>query len=256
MINSRSSPDTLVVAKSTLEFLQVNPKRVDTKSYERYEAYKAATSLEEMLSLGGTRADYKHDREKGFIRLEGEADFAPRDDKPARPAGGPPAAAKQPRTKKVRSAPPAPAPRAAGFVLFCKVDSRVIVWDPKTFEGRSPAEIDAARDENNVAARARDGCEVLGRRVYGDLESANAAALDLIVRKVGELAVDGENGVLRPAEDMIVPTENTIRNGCSTAENGSKQYRTNVSFVVDALKTGVENMVNMGITVKTIYQSG
>jgi hypothetical protein len=74
---------------STLEFLQVNPKRVDTKSYERYEAYKAATSLEEMLSLGGTRADYKHDRKKGFIRLEGEADFAPRDDKPARPAAGP-----------------------------------------------------------------------------------------------------------------------------------------------------------------------
>ena len=65
-----------------------------------------------------------------------------------------------------------------------------------------------------------------------------------------------DDAVLRPAEDMIVPTENTIRNGCSTAENGSKQYRTNVSFVVDALKTGVENMVNMQITVKTIYQSG
>lgn len=55
---------------------------------------------------------------------------------------------------------------------------------------------------------------------------------------------------------MIVPTENTIRNGCSTAETGAKQYRTNVTFVVDALKEGTENMVQMAITVKTIYQSG
>ena len=41
------------------EFKQDNPKRCPSASYDRYEGYKAATSLREMLALGGTRADYK-----------------------------------------------------------------------------------------------------------------------------------------------------------------------------------------------------
>ena len=53
---------------------QENPKRAGTASYERYERYKTATTLEEMLQLGGTRADYKYDMAKGFlVVLQGSA---------------------------------------------------------------------------------------------------------------------------------------------------------------------------------------
>ena len=53
---------------------QENPKRAGTASYERYERYKTASTLEEMLQLGGTRADYKYDMAKGFlVVLQGSA---------------------------------------------------------------------------------------------------------------------------------------------------------------------------------------
>ena len=53
---------------------QENPKRAGTASYERYERYKYAATLEEMLQLGGTRADYKYDMSKGFlVVLQGSA---------------------------------------------------------------------------------------------------------------------------------------------------------------------------------------
>lgn len=52
-------------------FVQDNPKRVGSKSYERYEAYKSATSLDEVLKLGGLRADIKFDVEKGYCVVDG-----------------------------------------------------------------------------------------------------------------------------------------------------------------------------------------
>ena len=54
-----------------LRLQQANPKRPGTASYERYEHYKSATSLEEFLKFGGSRGDYKHDKGKGFLVDEG-----------------------------------------------------------------------------------------------------------------------------------------------------------------------------------------
>ena len=50
---------------------QNNPKQPASKSYDRYEMYKAATTLDEMLKLGGTNQDFTHDVKKGFIHVSG-----------------------------------------------------------------------------------------------------------------------------------------------------------------------------------------
>jgi hypothetical protein len=50
-----------------LECQQDNPKRDQSKSWKRYEAYKSATTVAEFLSKGGTPADLAHDVGKGFV---------------------------------------------------------------------------------------------------------------------------------------------------------------------------------------------
>ena len=52
-----------------IAFQPTNPKRVGTKAFDRYEAYKSATSLEEMRTLGGLHADYTWDLQKGFVTV-------------------------------------------------------------------------------------------------------------------------------------------------------------------------------------------
>ena len=47
----------------------MNPKQAGSKSYARFDVYKAATSVAEFRALGGTAADLKHDLAKGFIAL-------------------------------------------------------------------------------------------------------------------------------------------------------------------------------------------
>ena len=42
------------------------------QSYQRYELYKSATTVQEFKERGGTSADLKHDIEKGFITLNGQ----------------------------------------------------------------------------------------------------------------------------------------------------------------------------------------
>ena len=51
-----------------MEFLQENPKRQGSQSHGRYERYKAAKTLEEMLDLGGTRGDIYYDMARGYIK--------------------------------------------------------------------------------------------------------------------------------------------------------------------------------------------
>ena len=46
-----------------------NPKRPDSASWTRYEAYKAATCGEQVLELGGSKSDVLHDYRKGFLRV-------------------------------------------------------------------------------------------------------------------------------------------------------------------------------------------
>lgn len=48
--------------------LQGNPKR--GKSADRYEQYKRARTLQEVLDLGGSKADIANDVVRGFIMLE------------------------------------------------------------------------------------------------------------------------------------------------------------------------------------------
>jgi len=52
-----------------IAFAQDNPKRPDSASYERYEAYKAATCGDQVLELGGSKSDVLHDYKKGFLRV-------------------------------------------------------------------------------------------------------------------------------------------------------------------------------------------
>lgn len=49
---------------------QSNPKKVGSKSFVRFEAYKKATTVGEYLSLGGTRADLSYDESRGFLSID------------------------------------------------------------------------------------------------------------------------------------------------------------------------------------------
>ena len=53
-----------------IHFKMTNPKTAGSKSYERYEIYKTATTLKEMLSLGGKYADIKYDYEHQFFSFD------------------------------------------------------------------------------------------------------------------------------------------------------------------------------------------
>lgn len=58
-----------------LECLQENPKRESSKSWERYEKYKVATTVGEFLELGGTPADLAHDVGKGFVAYRDKGEY-------------------------------------------------------------------------------------------------------------------------------------------------------------------------------------
>ena len=59
----------LANASFKIAFAQDNPKRPDSASYERYEAYKAATCGDQVLELGGSKSDVLHDYKKGFLKV-------------------------------------------------------------------------------------------------------------------------------------------------------------------------------------------
>ena len=59
------------VSNSAIEFIRVNPKKTGSKSHERYELYKSATSYRLFLHKGGTPADFKNDAEKGYVSFRG-----------------------------------------------------------------------------------------------------------------------------------------------------------------------------------------
>lgn len=47
-----------------------NPKRMGSKSYDRYNFYKEGMTVTEFLNAGGTIGDIQHDVSKGFIKLK------------------------------------------------------------------------------------------------------------------------------------------------------------------------------------------
>jgi hypothetical protein len=50
-----------------IKYEQRNPKKA--KSGIRYEGYKRAQTLEEMIALGGTKADFRWDLKRGFVKI-------------------------------------------------------------------------------------------------------------------------------------------------------------------------------------------
>ena len=66
----RAVVDMLLANESfKIAFDQDNPKRPDSASYKRYEAYKAATCGDQVLELGGSKSDVLHDYKKGFLKV-------------------------------------------------------------------------------------------------------------------------------------------------------------------------------------------
>ena len=89
---------------------QDNPKK--GASALRYAKYMAATTAKEYIDLGGSRADLKHDINKGFVKVLGPVAAAPAADAtppPAPAAAVPPAAG----ADNGDAAAPAPAPPVA-----------------------------------------------------------------------------------------------------------------------------------------------
>ena len=52
-----------------IRFLQGNPKQTGSKSNARYEIYKAATTAQEMLALGGKLKDLAYDLSRNFCSV-------------------------------------------------------------------------------------------------------------------------------------------------------------------------------------------
>lgn len=48
-----------------------NPKRVGSKSYERFEHYKTAKTVGDFIAKGGTYGDLSWDSARGFITISG-----------------------------------------------------------------------------------------------------------------------------------------------------------------------------------------
>ena len=66
----------LIESEASITVQQDNPKKAGSKSFLRYERYKAATTLKEMLALGGSKADIRFDMERGFITVSAESESA------------------------------------------------------------------------------------------------------------------------------------------------------------------------------------
>ena len=61
---------SMLATNAPIVIQQDNPKKPGSKSYDRYEKYKKATTLDEMLDLGGSRGDIFFDMERGFIKAQ------------------------------------------------------------------------------------------------------------------------------------------------------------------------------------------
>ena len=52
-----------------IEYNQDNPKRAGSQSRARYERYKKAKTLDQFYTLGGTKADFKFDLQRAFVKI-------------------------------------------------------------------------------------------------------------------------------------------------------------------------------------------
>ena len=82
-----SNANGAVPTATAVRFRRRNPKRPNTQSHARYEKYKSATTVQQFLGRGGTRADLRNDVDKGFAKL-GKAARRDFDDDKGRARGG------------------------------------------------------------------------------------------------------------------------------------------------------------------------
>lgn len=52
--------------------VQINPKRIGSKPYARYELYKAATTRREFIDFGGLPRDFNYDLNHGYVSIHNE----------------------------------------------------------------------------------------------------------------------------------------------------------------------------------------
>lgn len=103
---SRTSPNFPLEA--AVQFLtDGNPKRVGSKSFDRFAAYMGAGTVGEYIAAGGTYGDLKYDAEHGHISVEGfDAVVKERKERAPKAAEPTPKAEKAaPIKRKVKAAP-------------------------------------------------------------------------------------------------------------------------------------------------------
>ncbi len=106
----RTSPNFPPTAEITW-LVEGNPKREGSKSRDRYEAYRSATTVEEYIAAGGTFGDLKYDAEHGFLSVEGfEAKLVERKVRAPKAAAEPTQVTAKPAPAPVKRKVKAPVP--------------------------------------------------------------------------------------------------------------------------------------------------
>jgi len=106
----RTSPNFPPTAEITW-LVEGNPKREGSKSRDRYEAYRSATTVEEYIAAGGTFGDLKYDAEHGYLTVEGfEAKLVERKVRAPKAAAEPTQVTAKPAPAPVKRKVKAPAP--------------------------------------------------------------------------------------------------------------------------------------------------
>ena len=67
----------------TIEYNQTNPKQKSSKSYQRYENYKSATTIDEAKKLGATLGDMENDYKKGLLKIINDKSSSKSSSKPS-----------------------------------------------------------------------------------------------------------------------------------------------------------------------------
>lgn len=212
---------TIQQENPTFTIQQENPKRPGSKSHGRYEKYKSATSLEELLDLGGTKGDYNHDLKKGYIVLK-DAKKRSADEENVGP-----------RKKKTK-----------GFEVSFAVKARITEWDDETFVDCRPSEAQDSQDQHiDAVKRLEDQGHV---STHATLEEAVAAAKVSLDGWMNDLTDDIKNSGDFEFDKDYEDTENNI-----ASEKTDKGITTITSlaipFEVDVFGADLHNLAEVKV---------
>jgi len=109
--------DQLLDIRAPVLVLNRNPKQKGSKAYNLYENYKKATTIDEIIQLGGRRGDIFNDLNRGYCKLlkseHEDIYMQAKATQPPRGPGKPPSSQQKPRTKPAARKPAARKPAAA-----------------------------------------------------------------------------------------------------------------------------------------------